>query len=421
MNKTHLTITSIGAKGDGVAEYDGSPVFVDGALIGEAVDVSILPSKGGVSRGKLLDVVTSSPDRQSPPCKHYEACGGCALQHMKADVYQSWKFTKIKTTLSKKQIEPNEWLPPVFIEGYVRRRATFSYLRNGKKVIFGYHKKRSNQMLSISECHLLTTDMMEIKRSLENAFSSFIPDRGAGSMFIQKVNNGYDVTWTGALGRQDEPDLPVLEAISELVNQTNIIRFSWRAREKDTPQVMLEGEKPIIMFGNLRVPLAPLAFLQPSQEGQNALVNAVRTLCPDNVNRMADLFSGCGTFTGGLLDKCDNIDAFESGDDAISALKKSRHKTAYKRDLFRDPLDENELNSYDVVVIDPPRAGALEQVKILANSCVQTIISISCNPTTFARDARILIDGGYELKTLQMVDQFIWSDHAELVGSFIRK
>lgn len=421
MNKTHLTITSIGAKGDGVAEYNGNPVFVDGALMGEAVDVSILPSKGGVSRGKLLNVVSPSPDRQSPPCKHYESCGGCALQHMKTDAYQSWKFEKIKTTLSKKQIEPNEWLPPVFIDGYVRRRATFSYLRNGKKVIFGYHKKRSNQILSISECHLLLPEMMEVKKSLEDTFSSFIPDRGAGDVFIQKVDNGYDVTWTGALGRRDEPDLPVLEAISELVNQTKVIHFSWRAREKDTPQVMLEGEKPIVMFGDLRVPLAALAFLQPSEEGQEALLNAVRALCPDNTNRMADLFSGCGTFTGGLLDKCDNIDAFEGGDDAISALKKSRHKTAYKRDLFRDPLNEKELNVYDAVVIDPPRAGALEQVKMLAKSSVQTIISVSCNPTTFARDARVLIDGGYELQTLQMVDQFIWSDHAELVGSFIRK
>ncbi len=421
MNKTHLTITSIGAKGDGVAEYNGNPVFVDGALIGEGVDVSILPSKGGVSRGKLLNVVTPSPDRQSPPCKHYESCGGCALQHMKADAYQSWKFTKIKTTLSKKQIDPIQWLSPVFIDGYVRRRAKFSYLKNGKKVIFGYHKKRSNQILPISECQLLLPEMMKVKTSLEGAFSPFIPDRGAGNVFIQKTDNGYDVTWTGALGKRDEPDLPVLEAIADIVNKTPIIRFSWRARDKDIPQVMLETEKPIVVFGNLRIPLAPFAFLQPSVEGQSALVNAVKSLCPHDVSRMADLFSGCGTFTGGLLDQCVHIDAFESGDDAIQSLKKAGHKNAYKRDLFRDPLNGKELNVYDVVIMDPPRAGALEQVKMIVKSDIPAVISVSCNPTTFARDARVLMDDGYELQSLQMVDQFIWSDHAELVGLFAQK
>lgn len=421
MNKTHLTITSIGAKGDGVAQYNGNPVFVDGALIGESVDVSILPSKGGVSRGKLLNVLTSSPDRQSPPCKHYETCGGCALQHMKYDAYQSWKFEKIKTTLSKKQIEPLEWLPSMFIGDHVRRRTTFSYLKNGKKTIFGYHKKRSSQILPISTCHLLLPEMIEIKEQLENVFSSFIPDRGTGSVFIQKIDNGYDVTWTGALGKRDEPDLPVLEAIADIVNKTSIIRFSWRARDKDAPQVMLEAEKPMVMFADLRVPLAPLAFLQPSMDGQNALVDAVHALCFENVNRIADLFCGCGTFTGGLLDKCAQIDAFESGDDAIQSLKKSGHKNAYKRDLFRDPLNEKELEVYDAVVIDPPRAGALEQVKMIAKSDVPAVISVSCNPTTFARDAQILIDGGYVLESLQMVDQFLWSDHAELVGLFTQK
>ena len=421
MHTTRLTITSIGAKGDGVVEYEGNPIFVDGALIGEEVEVSVVSSKGGASRGKLLNVVTPSPDRQSPPCKHYEACGGCALQHMKPDAYQSWKFDKIKTTLSKKQIEPQEWLPSIFIGDPVRRRATFSYLKNGKKTIFGYHKKRSNQILPISTCHLLLPEMIKIKEQLENVFSSFIPDRGAGGVFIQKIDNGYDVTWTGALGKRDEPDLPVLEAIADIVNQTSIIRFSWRASDKDTPQVMVEAEKPMVTFGDLRVPLSPLAFLQPSMDGQDALVNAVSALCSENGNRIADLFSGCGTFTGGLLDKCAHIDAFESGDDAINALKKSGHKNAYKRDLFRDPLNEKELEVYDVVIIDPPRAGALEQVKMIAKSSIKTIISVSCNPTTFARDAQILIDGGYVLESLQMVDQFLWSDHAELVGKFTQK
>jgi 23S rRNA (uracil1939-C5)-methyltransferase len=421
MNKTHLTITSIGAKGDGVAEYNGNPVFVDGGLMEEEVDVSILPPKGGVSRGKLLNVLMPSPDRQNAPCKHYEACGGCALQHMKTDAYQSWKFEKIKTTLSKKKIDPIQWLKPVFIDGYVRRRATFSYLKNGKKVIFGYHKKRSNQILPISTCHLLLPEMIEVKNSLEGALSLFIPDRGAGDVFIQKVDNGYDVTWTGALGKCEEPDLPVLEAIADIVNKTPIIRFSWRGRDKDVPQVMVEREKPVVVFGDLRVPLSPLAFLQPSVEGQNALVNAVKSLCSHDASRMVDLFSGCGTFTGGLLGKCAHIDAFESGDDAIQSLKKSGHKNAYKRDLFRDPLNEKELSVYDAVVIDPPRAGALEQVKMIAKSDVPAVISVSCNPTTFARDARVLMDGGYELQSLQMVDQFIWSDHAELVGLFIQK
>jgi 23S rRNA (uracil1939-C5)-methyltransferase len=416
-----LIIESIGAKGDGVATHDGNPVFVDGALMGEEVEVAFLPPKGGVCRAKLLNVLTPSPLRQMPPCKHYGVCGGCALQHMNAETYQSWKFDQVKAALSRKQVEPRDWLSPVFIGSHVRRRATFSYLKQGKNFVFGYHKKRSNQILKVIECHLVLPEIMNIKNVLERFFSPFVADRGQGTVFIQKLDNGYDVTWTGALGKKGEPDLPVLEAIADIVKKTNIIRFSWRLDEKQGPQTMLETQKPMIIFGDLRVPIAPLAFLQPSVDGQNALVNAVRFFVPGGVKRMADLFSGAGTFTGGILDKCAHIDAYESGVDAVQSLKAAGYKNAFKRDLFRDPLNEKELSIYDAVVIDPPRAGAMEQMKMLANSNVKNVISVSCNPSTFARDAHILIGGGYVLDKLQMVDQFVWSDHAELVGLFVKK
>jgi 23S rRNA (uracil1939-C5)-methyltransferase len=416
-----LTIQKIGAKGDGVAEYDGNPVFVDGALNEEEVDVAFFPHKGGVQRASVVNVVTPSPDRQTPPCKHYATCGGCAVQHMNDHAYQSWKYNQVKSTLTMKNIAPNEWLSPVFIGDRVRRRVTFSYLKKGKKLIVGYHKKRSKMISQIDDCLLLLPEMVQVKNEISQALSIFVPDSTEGSIFIQKADNGFDVTFTGALGKRDEPDLQGLEAIAALVNSTSIIRFSWRLKDRDEPQVMLEKEKPVIVFGNLRVPLSPFAFLQPSNEGQDALMNAVRALCPNDVSRMADLFSGCGTFTGGLLDKCAHIDAFESDIEAIKSFKKSGYKHVFRRDLFRDPLNEKELDVYDAIVIDPPRAGALEQMKMIAESDVKVVVSVSCNPTTFARDAQILIDGGYVLESLQMVDQFLWSDHAELIGKFTQK
>ena len=175
-----------------------------------------------------------------------------------------------------------------------------------------------------------------------------------------------------------------------------------------------------MQFGGLNIAIAPLAFLQPSIGGQDALVQTVIDYCPDDIKNAADLFCGYGTFTGALTSKTKNVYAFESDKGAINALKTAGHKNAWTRDLFRDPLTDKELNKYDTIIIDPPRAGAKTQMLELAKSDVKNIIAVSCNPNSFTRDAKTLIDCGYRLERLTFVDQFIWNAHSEIVTKFIR-
>lgn len=419
-NSTILNIHSLGAQGDGIATYDDKKIFIAGGLVGEDIECLIEKDTSNIFRGKILNIITPSPDRVQPPCPHYHQCGGCSQQHMNLSAYQHWTIDTVKSYLEHKNITPKIWDNPIFIPRNTRRRATFSCVRRGKKLVIGYNKQKSHDVFDLDDCTILHPDIIAIKPVLVNALHPLIHDKQKGSLFVQMADNGLDVTYTGQLGTSVEPDLLTLETIASLVQSTEIIRFSWRLDHKDSPQIMIEENPPIMRFGQLNVPLAPLAFLQPSTLGQQALTQSVREYLPENLNNAADLFSGCGTLTGEILNHTQNIDAFEGDETAISMLKKSGYQRAFVRDLFRDPLTSIELAQYDTVIIDPPRAGAKFQALELANSKVQSIIAVSCNPSTFVRDAELFINGGYILNNVKIIDQFIWSPHVELAAKFIR-
>ena len=415
-----LDVHSLGAQGNGIADYNDGTVFLDNALLGETITASITPDTKNIYRGTAIEIHTPSPDRTHPPCPHFNKCGGCTLQHMAIPAYQTWKADSVKSYLTSKNIIPKTWDAPIFIPANTRRRATFSALKQGQTLILGYHQSKSNMIFDVKECALLAPELESLIPILKSALTPITENKQKLSIFIQQADNGIDMVITGKIGAKSEPDLQAIEAIVALSQSTNIIRISWRKNDKNAPETMIERLKPIITFGDLTVPLAPLAFLQPSKEGELALAETIKAYFPNGTDLKAiDLFSGCGTFTGHVRSKCCSIDAYESDCTAIQNLKTGGHKQAYIRDLFRDPLTENELFDYDVAMIDPPRAGALEQTKILAWSDVKKIISISCNPATFARDAQILIDGGYTLKNLTIIDQFIWSAHSEIIANFI--
>ena len=419
--KIQLSVDRLGMQGDGIARWDNQAVYIEGALAGEVVEVSISQDKQGVLRGRLLSVIDESPDRQSPPCIHYEICGGCSTQHLNQTAYQQWTTDKIHALFDAKEVKPRQWLDPIFIFEQTRRRVTFVASKVGGKVIIGYNQRRSHQFFDAPKCLLPELDLMQLRHDLLPYLERILPHKKLCDVFIQKCDNGFDVCLTGLVGAQKKPDLTVLETAADMVRALPIIRLSWRLRDKDEPEVMLETAKPYVMFGDLSVPVPPLGFLQPSMAGQAALMDVVRNAIPNEIKKAADLFSGCGTFTGVLRQGGMQVDAFEGEEQAITALKSAGHHTAFKRDLFQNPLTGNELDAYDLVVIDPPRAGAKAQSEMLADSSVRTIIAVSCNPATFVRDAQILMDGGYVLEIAQIVDQFIWSDHVELVGVFARK
>ncbi|MDX2142816.1 MAG: class I SAM-dependent RNA methyltransferase [Rhodospirillaceae bacterium] len=417
-----LVIHELGPLGDGIHRAPGGPVYVERALPGETVQANVRAGSGGVLRGTLTNLVTASPHRVPAPCPHYDVCGGCALQHADDAFYRDWKLENVRSALRKKALEPRVWNAPIFVPPATRRRATFVAVKKNKAVTLGYFRRRSHDVTNISTCLVLDPALMDLRARLAPALVPILHGGKPADVFIQTVNGHCEVVITGAVGQKGRPDLQVYEAVAELAHALKLARVAWRETERDEPEVLVEVSALRASFGALDVALPPLAFLQPTAQGEAALVRAVMDLLPES-GRFADLFSGCGTFSGPMLGR-GPVDAYENSAPALAALDKAKGAKplrALARDLFREPLTADEAARYDAVVFDPPRAGAQAQAVALAGSKVPIIVGVSCNPGTFARDARILVDGGHALDSVGVVDQFTWSHHVELVAGFKRR
>lgn len=417
-----LAIGALGPKGDGIHESGRGRIYVDRALPGDVIRAKIRRGEDGLLRGDLLEVVKPSPHRVKAPCPNYEVCGGCTIQHADAEFYRNWKTEIVREALRKKSLKPRLWRDPVFLPAGNRRRATFAAFKKNNRVALGYFRRRSHHVTEITTCLVADPAIMDLRAQLASWLVPILPEGKAADIFIQTVDGRSEVVITGPIGKQGASDLARREAMAELAQKPGIDRLCWRAKERDAVELTLEHHPLRARFGTLDVVLPPLAFLQPTRAGEEALVAAVMELLPQN-GKFADLFSGCGTFTGPMLAR-GPVDAFESGEAAIRALDKAKAGQplrALRRDLFRNPLRRDEANRYDAIVFDPPRAGAPEQAKALASGKVPLLIGVSCNPATFARDARILVDGGYRLDSVKVIDQFIWSHHVELVAGFSKR
>lgn len=417
-----LLIHELGPKGDGVHRSRGGTVYVDRALPGDRIQAAIRRDDDGVLRGDLLKIIKASPHRVRAPCPNYDVCGGCTLQHAKDEFYRRWKVDIVRDALRNKGLKPRVWRDPVFLPAGDRRRATFTALRKNDLVILGHYRRRAHHVTDIASCLVADPAVMDMRDRLTALLARILQDGKPAAAFIQAVNGQFDIVITGPVGKTGKPDQETRKAIGQLARDASVNRISWRAHLDDTAEIISEISPPRAHFGDLDVILPPLAFLQPTQAGENALVGAVMELLPPT-GKFADLFSGCGTFTGPMLER-GAVDAYESVGSAVRALDKakgSRPLKALRRDLFLNPLRRDEANRYDAIVFDPPRAGAQAQVRMLASSRAPILVGVSCNPATFARDARILVDGGYRLDSVRVVDQFTWSHHVELVAAFTKR
>ncbi len=411
--ESDITINSIGRRGDGVGEHDGRPVFVPRALPGEKLRVKLLEERDKGIAARLLEVTVPSPERITPPCPHYDECGGCALQHWDMTPYRAWKTDRVRLLLERAELRPEHWLEPVFIPHGTRRRTTLAAFLQNKNLRLGYHRARSHDITDIPACMVLSPRLDAIRNRLRPHLINILTDSRPADVFVQDTGLAIDIMITGAVGVRKIPDLAVREAMAALMQDANVARLSWRARDRDEPEIMIQAAPVLKKCGDLLVELPPGGFLQPSAKGEAALLAAVAAPLKKS-KKIADLFAGIGTFAGPL-----HATAYESDAASVAAFKKAGG-TAYKRNLFSDPLGAKELKAFDAVIVDPPRMGAAEQAAQLAKSDIPLIASISCNPSTFVRDAKILCDGGYRLESLQIIDQFVWSSHIELVGVFIR-
>lgn len=411
-DEIELTIDTLGHLGDGVATLNGEQIFVPLTLEGERVMIS--PDAEG--KAKLLKIIEPSSSRVKPPCKHFGQCGGCSLQHLEASRYKDWKREQVVAALASRGIETDvRALVPAL--PHSRRRATFAVTRTKKGATIGYYARASHTIIDIKECPLVVPEIEEALGALATVVAPGLSRKGRASLLVTATETGLDVSVTGG---KEAPDGSLRSELAQNAAAADLARLTWDG------DILSERRAPRITLSGLHVTPPPGAFLQATKTGEETLVRLVLEGVGD-AKRVIDLFAGCGTFAAALATRS-SVLAVESEPKSLAAFGRAIREQGpsrglkpielLTRDLFRRPLHMSELLKTDAVVFDPPRAGAAAQVAMLAQSSVPVIIGVSCNPATFARDARTLIDGGYELVSVTPVDQFLWSPHIELVGIF---
>ncbi|MHA1599882.1 MAG: class I SAM-dependent RNA methyltransferase [Alphaproteobacteria bacterium] len=424
--QVELVIEAIGARGDGYGTVDGRPVFVPFTVHGDRVLARTTGEQKGGLRAEAVELLAEGPGRVAPPCPHFGLCGGCALQHLDEAHYVAWKQALVSRALAQRGIMDAVVAPLCRVGQQTRRRMTLAAVKNGGRLRLGLHERASHTVIDLETCLLVTPGLLALLPPLRTALKVLLADGEEADVTVNETDSGFDVL----ILSHTMPALAAREALAEFAQAADLARLSWGQTPRPGDPVESEPvairRPPVLRFGAVDVEPPPGGFLQPTVEGEALLVEAVLAGIPEGAARVADLYAGCGTFTFPLAARC-RVHAVEGDGAALAALWTAARRadmagrvSVEERDLARDPLDVGELNEFDAVVFDPPRIGAREQAIALAASTVPTVLAVSCNPATFARDARILIDGGYTLAEVLPVDQFPWSGHLELVGRFTR-
>ena len=408
-----LRIDYVGAQGDGVGLIDGAKIFVPHSAPQDRLRV-----KYTGARGDIEEILESGPARAAPECPHYGSCGGCALQHVEMEFYRRWKRQLVVDAMARDGFSPDIVAALVACPPATRRRASFAVRKTAAGLIFGFNEKASARIVDINHCLVLEPRLGAALNGLRS-LAAATPERWCAFDFnVTLCDNGLDAVFAGG-DAADDFNGREIAGLAEAARAAGALRLSVDGA------VIAAFETPIVHFGGTAVAVPPGGFLQASHEGEAALVDFVVKHASGG-KRIADLFSGCGTFSLPLAREA-SVDAYDSDAPAIAALGAASRVAglryplqAQQRNLFERPLSAAELGAYDAVVFDPPRAGAQAQAVELAHSEVGKIIGVSCNPVSFARDAAILRDGGYYLSQVLPVDQFVYAPHVELVGLFTR-
>lgn len=402
-------VERLGRRGDGVAfNAAGERALAALTLPGEIVT-------GEAEDGKVIapKIATPSPERVKPACGHYRLCGGCSLMHASDAFVAEWKADLVRSALRAQGLEvavSDQHLSPE----RSRRRAVLSGRRSKKGALVGFHARASDVIVDLADCRVLRPAITAALPLLREMVTLGASRQGELSIAVIETPTGLDLAVKG--GKPLEPSL--FGALAALAERGKLARIDWDGQP-------ITRHAPVLTMGRAKVTPPPGGFLQATAEGEAALVAAVRAII-GGAEQVADLFAGCGTFSLSLAETA-QVEAFEGLGDPLKALDSAWRNTAglkriatHVRDLAKRPLQPDELEKFHAIVIDPPRAGAEAQAREIAASKVPVIAWVSCDPVTFARDARILADAGYMLSRLSVVDQFRWSPHVETVAEFRR-
>jgi 23S rRNA (uracil1939-C5)-methyltransferase len=393
----------MGRRGEGVAEHAGAPVFVAFALPGEELEAEV--SEG---RATIRNLLKPSPDRIAPFCEHHGHCGGCQLQHWAEEPYRAWKRGLVEEALKKAGLEHPR---AAFVDahGQGRRRAVLHGRRKGGTVSAGFMKPRTHTLHGIDRCPALVPALAGAP-AMARAIAAALGDCDVA---VTAADNGIDVAVKAA--KSTEP----MQALAAVAARHSMLRLALNG------DVVLQLGQPFVAAAGVAIPVPPGGFLQSTAAGERALAGFVMSNI-GKATHVADLFSGIGPFALRLARQA-GVSAFDNDRPALEALSAAARNAqglkpiaVQNRNLFKEPLTAAELKPFDAAVFDPPRAGAEAQSRQLAKSHLKTVIAISCDAQTFARDAAILAEGGFRLASLAVIDQFKWTAHVEIAALFQR-
>jgi 23S rRNA (uracil1939-C5)-methyltransferase len=402
-------INRLGQHGDGIADSSAGPIYVPGTLPGEIVEVDAEP--GHPDRRRLVNVRQSSALRIEPICRHFGVCGGCAMQHLSEEPYRSWKRDLVVTALSQAGIDAPV-APLADAHGDGRRRVVFHARRGTHGVLqVGFSAARAHHIVPIDRCPILANNLADALKAAWAIAELLDCARKPLDIQFTATDQGLDVDIRGS-GALTAPTMATLARVAQRYNFARLTRHG---------ELIAQMRTPSLRMGTATVPLPPGAFLQATAQGEAVLSRLVVDFCA-GADRIADLFAGVGTFALRLAAQA-RVVAFDEDESAIHALQRAaigaaglKPLHAERRDLFKTPLSAADLYRFDAVVFDPPRQGAQAQSREIAAGTVPTVVAVSCNPGTFARDMRHLLDGGYRLVSVIPIDQFRYSAHVEIVA-----
>jgi 23S rRNA (uracil1939-C5)-methyltransferase len=414
MEPVRLTIERLGQRGEGVAKHDGATVFVPYALPGESVFAEL--DRG---QGRLVEIVTPSPERVAAFCRYFTHCGGCAVQTLAASPYAEWKRGLVAHALHQAGVAA-EVGPLVDGHGEGRRRATFHSritrdVQGRAYAETGFMRARAHQIIEIEDCPLLAPSMAGALGAARSLAAVLVALGRPLDIVVTATQGGLDIDLRGTGALADD----VRQALIAAAERYDLARLA------NHGETIIERRTPFLKMGRAEVAPPPGAFLQATLAGEEQLA-ALIGAAVGGARRVVDLFAGIGTFALRLAQSAE-VHAVDADAAALAALDRAarnatqlRAVTVERRDLFRRPLAADELARFDAAVFDPPRAGAEMQARALAASNLATLAAVSCNAQTFARDAGILTEAGYRLESVTPVDQFRHSQHVEIVGVFRR-
>lgn len=412
--RMEITVETIGAQGDGIATTPEGRLYIPFAAPGDRLRVRPGEPRGDGRAARIEAILKPGPSRVRPACRHFGDCGGCTLQHVAPPAVAEIKRGLLQAALERRGLRDLPIGATVSVAPGTRRRVRFAF-RRGMRGILGFNRKESRLVLNIAECPVVRPEIAALLGPLRGLCHSLPALGGSADVQVTLLESGIDLLLVPE--RPADPGMEERERLAAFSDAEDLCRISWQGPGGVEP--IAARRPPIVRFAAVPVQPPPAAFLQPSAEGEQAIVRAVLSAFADAPpNRVADLYAGCGAL-GFPLASVAPVRALEGDADMVMALRgaaKGHNIEAERRDLDRNPPTPEDLRAYDAVVFDPPRAGARAVADALSRSTVPTVVAVSCNPATLARDLRILIDGGYRVERVTPIDQFPWSAHVEAVA-----